>query len=152
MNTKPTHIAYVSERNRNRAVDVLARTIYGEARGEAVRGKEAVAAVVMNRVRVSHQKGGYWWGDTVEAVCKKPWQFSCWNEGDVNLEKIRTVKPGHKVFDSCVRIARRALSGTLTDPTGGATHYHHMDASPPWSRARAPLAEIGRHLFYKDIE
>lgn len=137
---------------RKREVDVLARTIYGEARGETVRGKEAVACVIMNRVRRAQERGGYWWGASVEKVCLKPWQFSCWNENDPNREKIQQVEPGHRVFDTCLRIARRAVSGCLEDPTHGATHYHSLHVNPPWSRGRPACAEIGRHLFYNDIE
>src|SRR3546814_9887201 len=61
----------------NDPVDLLARTIWGEARGEPVRGMEAVAAVVMNRVA----RPG-WWGRTVASVCTKAYQFACWNEDD----------------------------------------------------------------------
>lgn len=101
------------EERRKREVEVLARTIYGEARGETVRGKEAVACVVLNRVQRAKDRSGYWWGDSIESVCFKPWQFSCWNENDPNHQKILSVEPGHKVFDTCLRIARRAVSGCL---------------------------------------
>jgi len=94
---------------RKREVDVLARTIYGEARGETVRGKEAVACVIMNRVRRAQERGGYWWGASVEKVCLKPWQFSCWNEHDPNREKIQQVERGGGVFDSL--FAHRAPGG-----------------------------------------
>ena len=124
------------EKRRKREVDILARTIYGEARGETVRGKEAVASVIVNRMRRARARGGYWWGDSIEQVCLKPWQFSCWNENDPNRKKIEAVEPGHRVFDTCLRIARRAVSGSLKDPTGGATHYHTLDANPPWARGR----------------
>jgi spore germination cell wall hydrolase CwlJ-like protein len=135
------------------ATDILARTIFGEARGEPVRGKEAVAAVVMNRVRRAHTAGGsYWWGSTVEEICRRPWQFSCWNPHDPNRTKIETVDPKNRVFQSCLRIARRALAGTLSDPTGGATHYHSKRVYPPWAKGRAPSAEIANHLFYADVE
>lgn len=137
---------------RKRTIDVLARTIYGEARGEPVRGKEAVACVILNRVKHAQARGGYWWGNTIEEVCLKPWQFSCWNPDDPNRARIEAVRPGHRVFDSCLRIARRAVSGTLNDVTDGATHYHTRDVLPPWSRGRPVCAEFGRHLFYKDIE
>lgn len=80
------------------------------------------------------------------------WRFSCWNDNDPNRKKIESVEPGHRVFDVCLRIARRAVSGCLQDPTRGATHYHTRDANPPWSRGRPASAEIGRHLFYNDIE
>ncbi|MBC8267610.1 MAG: cell wall hydrolase [Rhodospirillaceae bacterium] len=133
-------------------VELLARTLYGEARGETVRGKEAVACVIVNRVRRARERGGYWWGESLGQVCQKPWQFSCWNEGDPNLKKILAVTPENRVFQSCIRIARRAASGAIDDPTRGATHYHSKSVNPPWSRAKAPTAEIGNHLFYTNIE
>lgn len=134
------------------ALDILARTIYGEARGELVRGKEAVAAVVMNRVRRGRDRGGYWWGDSVVDVCTKPWQFSCWNTNDPNREKVLAVSDRNRTFRSCLRIAGRALDGRLSDPTDGATHYHARAVSPPWSKNRQPSAEIGGHVFYNDVE
>ena len=85
-------------------------------------------------------------------VWEQHWQFSCWNENDPNREKILAITPGHQVFDTCVRIARRAVSGCLQDVTNGATHYHTSAVMPPWSRGRPVCAEIGRHLFYNDIE
>ena len=116
-------------------VEILARTLYGEARGELVRGKEAVAAVVINRVRRAKERRGYWWGSSVEEVCLRPWQFSCWNENDPNRARIEAVGKGsdkhNRNFQSCLRIARRALAGTLKDPTAGATHYHAEGMKPP---------------------
>ena len=133
--------------------DTLARTIFGEARGETARGKEAVAAVVMNRVRRAREAGGtYWWGGTVTGVCRRPWQFACWNISDPNREKLESITAGNKTFQSCLRIARRAIAGTLDDPTDGATHYHTKAVSPPWARSKAPSAEIGNHLFYNDVD
>jgi len=132
--------------------EILARTIYGEARGELVRGKEAVAAVIMNRVRRAIERGGYWWGTTLQEVCLRPWQFSCWNENDPNRAKIEAVGRDNRNFQSCLRIARRALAGTLKDPTGGATHYHVKSTTPPWARDHTPTADIGNHRFYNTIE
>lgn len=137
---------------RGREIDVLARTIYGEARGEPVRGKEAVAAVVLNRARRARLRGGYWWGDGIEGVCLKPWQFSCWNDVDPNREKLDRVDAANSVFKTCLRVARRAVGGVLKDPTEGATHYHAIGIEPPWARGRTPAANIGRHLFYNDVE
>jgi spore germination cell wall hydrolase CwlJ-like protein len=137
---------------RRREVEVLARTLYGEARGETVRGIEAVACVIVNRANRAKVRGHYWWGDSIEEVCTKAWQFSCWNENDPNRAKILAVAPGHRVFDACVRIARRAASGCLVDVTKGATHYHTKTVTPLWSRGRGVCAEIGQHLFYNDIE
>lgn len=136
---------------RSDPVEVLARTLYGEARGEPVRGKEAVAAVIMNRVRKAEARGGWWWGDDVIGVCLKPWQFSCWNPGDPNRARILAVTADNKTFATCLRIARRAIAGGLDDPTGGATHYHNRSVHPPWAWNHAPSAEIGGHLFYATV-
>ncbi|HTH15551.1 MAG TPA: cell wall hydrolase [Magnetospirillum sp.] len=127
--------------------DILARTLWGEARGEPVRGIEAVAAVVMNRVR-----HGGWWGDTVETVCKKPMQFSCWNPDDPNRAKLERVDDSDRVFRICVRTAWRAIAGALDDPTNGATHYHVRGLYPLWARGRTPTTEIGNHVFYAGVE
>ena len=64
-------------------LDIAARTIWGEARGEGPEGMRAVAHVIANRAT----KGG-WWGDTLWSVCLKPWQFSCWNLSDPNRQKL----------------------------------------------------------------
>lgn len=133
------------------AIDTLARTLYGEARGEKVRGIEAVACVIINRVEKALQRGGYWWGSDVEKVCLKPWQFSCWNVNDPNREKILQVDRQNKVFATCLRVARRAVFGALTDITSGATHYHVDGLLPAWARHQIPCVEIGQHVFYRDI-
>lgn len=135
-------------------IDTLARTIYGEARGEPLAGKEAVAAVIMNRVKRAKRSPllNYWWGADVISVCQKPWQFSCWNATDPNREKILSVTAENRSFKSCLKVAERAISGDLSDPTEGATHYHTKAILPPWARRKTPSAEIGNHLFYNDID
>ncbi|MBR7158352.1 MAG: cell wall hydrolase [Alphaproteobacteria bacterium] len=133
------------------AVDILARTVYGEARGEGLLGMEAVASVVINRVRFARQRGGFWWGATVKDVCLRPKQFSCWNSDDANSELITKVDASDKIFALCRRIARRAVCGVLLDPTRGATHYHNRKCSPLWARKAIPCAEIGNHVFYDKV-
>lgn len=134
-------------------IDILARTIYGEARGEKIGGMEAVASVILNRVKRAEKRNGrYWWGNTVRDVCLKKWQFSCWNENDPNRQKILSVSTKNRAFQICHRIARRALAGTLKDPTDGATHYHAGGIFPPWARGRMYTAEFGNHQFYNNVE
>ena len=48
--------------------DILARTIYGEARGESISGMEAVASVVLNRVAFAKRRGCFWWGNSIAEV------------------------------------------------------------------------------------
>ena len=135
------------------AVDVLARTIWGEARAESLQGMEAVANVVLNRVRVARAKGGkYWWGNDVISVCQKPYQFSCWNRSDPNYKKLIAVTDQNKVFVTCQRIARRAVQGVLKDHTHRATHYHADYVMPYWAEGEPPTVIIGRHIFYKLVD
>jgi hypothetical protein len=47
------------------------------------------------------------------------------------------------------RVARRALRGSLVDPTLGATTFHRIEANPAWARDLLPIAAIGSFLFYK---
>ena len=133
-------------------IETLARTIFGEARGENLSGQEAIASVVLNRVKIAQEKGRYWWGNSIKEVCLKPWQFSCWNSGDPNYQLLHQNLSGHKSFMICRRIALRAIGGVLKDRTYGATHYHVRCLRPRWSIGKIPCAEIGNHIFYNDIE
>lgn len=134
-------------------IDTLARTIWAEARGEGVAGMEAVAAVVMNRAGLDLGNDGKpdWWGEGVEAVCKKPWQFSCWNMDDPNRDKLFAVNDNDPWFRHALEIAGRAVAGSLADPTGGATHYvkDTWVERTAWTKGRAPVAKIGKHWFYR---
>jgi hypothetical protein len=132
---------------RGKAIDVLARTLWGEARSESTTGREAVANVVINRVRSQVS----WWGTTIESVCRAPKQFSCWNAGDPNRPKLEKVDCGDKVFAECLQIARRAANGSLPDITHGSKHYHTRNIRPSWLTAQKPVLELGNHLFYNDI-
>lgn len=135
------------------AIDVLARTLWGEARGEGATGMEAVACVILNRVVVAAAKGGtYWWGNDIITVCQKPYQFSCWNRSDPNYRKLLEVTDQDIHFATALRIARRAIAGTLVDTTDGATHYHARFIMPHWAKGEVPTLSLKNHIFYKLIE
>lgn len=131
------------------AVDVLARTIWGEARGEGKIGMEAVACVVQNRVAVAKKHEKYWWGNDIIQVCQKPFQFSCWNANDPQRAKVIAVTDRNIHFATCLRIARRCVYGCIRDVTNGATHYHTLDIMPHWAVGEKPAAIIGHHMFYR---
>ena len=130
-------------------IDVLARTLWGEARGEGTKGMEAVACVILNRVKVAEDHGKYWWGNNIIQVCQKPYQFSCWNRSDPNFRKLQAVDDKDLYFATALRIARRAVINALKDITEGATHYHTKSINPYWAKGEVPVASIGSHLFYK---
>ncbi len=134
---------------RELAIDVLGRTIYGEARGESEAGMKAVACVFLNRIKHAQKKDGFWWGNDIFAVCQKPYQFSCWNKDDPNRDVILNVTKVKPVFRQALEIARQAVDGTLKDITMGADHYHTRSVKPNWSKGKRPCALIGSHVFFK---
>ncbi len=137
---------------RNMEIDVLARTLWGEARGEGDKGMEAVACVILNRVKIAEEKSKYWWGNNIIQVCQKPYQFSCWNRSDPNFQKLQAVDETDLYFATALRIARRAVIGRITDKTYGSTHYHAKGVSPYWARNEKPVEVIGNHIFYHLVE
>src|SRR5688572_17412765 len=75
-------------------VDAMARTLYGEARGEPEAGQIAVAWVIRNRVTTDLRgdKKPDWWGEGVQGVCVNPSQFSCWRTDDPNRAKMLALR------------------------------------------------------------
>lgn len=129
--------------NPNAEIDTLARTLWGEARGEGVRGMQAVANVITNRVN----RGG-WYGATYQEVCLKPYQFSCWLDTDPNYEKLLRVNEKDSQFAQAVQIAKKAYNVELPDITGGAINYHAKSVLPYWAKSMSKTATIGNHIFY----
>lgn len=124
-------------------LDILARTIWGEARGTGIAGMQHVASVILNRA--SHPR---WWGSDVLTVCLKPYQFSCWNEGDPNCPKVHAVTADDRQFAQALVIAAQALSGTLIDQTGGADSYYALNSrAPHWSYDAHHTMSDGYHTF-----
>ncbi len=140
----------------NRDIEILAKTIYGEARGEGEEGMEAVACVVMNRYRAKKWFTGYRieFGIKIPSVaetCLKPKQFSCWNKNDVNYELLQNLNEQNELYLSCLQLAAKAISGNLEDFTNNATFYHNRSVSPSWAKHKSPCYEVGDHLFYNDV-
>ena len=130
------------------SIDVLSRTLWGEARGEGTVGMRAVASVIWNRFQIARAAKGYWWGDDIVSICQKPYQFSCWNRSDPNYQRLRLVTPQNKQFRSAQDIARLTIEGHMYDLTGGATHYHAKNIKPYWANGQTPTKVIGNHIFY----
>lgn len=126
-------------------IDVTARTVYGEARGESMAGMVAVAWVIRNRA----EKGG-WWGDTLAGVCKHPFQFSCWNPDDANCKIIQDLPVSFTAYrDAVWAVMQAILEPKEKDPTLGADHYHAPSVAPKWAKGVTPTVIIGNHSFYR---
>lgn len=127
-------------------IDIMARTIWGEARGEGYNGMLAVANVINNRAKL-----GGWWGTNIVSVALAKYQFSAWNLNDTNLDKLLSVDISNPQFKTAVEIASGVINGELDDNTNGATHYHTMAVNPKWKNPDKEVARIGGHIFYRGI-
>lgn len=126
--------------------DAMCRTVWGEARGEDIKGWAAVAHVILNRARTPA-----WWGVDVWGVCHQPMQFSCWNPDDPNFLKIVNVRPRGGDLSFISITVDKVCDGLIADPTGGATHYKVTGTPASWDKATVGIAPviIGHHSFYK---
>lgn len=128
-------------------VDVMARTLYGEARNQLLNGIIAVAYVIKTRSKERTQ--------TITEVCLAPLQFSCWNKNDPNRKIIEFVGLDRPTFMTCFGVACLVINGELNNPAPGANHYFTVQAPkgvkwpPSWASKMTEIAVIGDHRFLK---
>jgi N-acetylmuramoyl-L-alanine amidase len=113
-------------------VDRLARALLALAGNQSVRVIEALAATLVNRAQVSPRSSDY-------GLAEPP----------VDFAGAPVANGADAVLQLCRRVARRAVRGSLADPTQGATAFHRIETTPPWSRDLLPIATFGPFLFYK---
>ncbi|NLX64967.1 MAG: spore cortex-lytic enzyme [Clostridiaceae bacterium] len=116
----------------NSNIDLLARLIHGEARGEPYEGMVAVGAVVLNRVADSR------FPNTIAGVIYQKGAFDVVTDGQINLPP----------NDTAYKAARDALNGW--DPTYGCIYYYNpATATSKWIWSRPIVVKIGNHNFCK---
>lgn len=121
-----------SSANNSSNLNLLARLVYGEARGEPYTGQVAVAAVVLNRVKSSS------FPNTVSGVIYQAGAFSVVSDGQINLT------PNQTAYNA----ARDALNGW--DPSYGSIYYFNPNtATSSWIWSRPHVITIGNHRFCK---
>ena len=121
-----------SSSNNSNNLNLLARLVYGEARGEPYTGQVAVAAVVLNRVRNSS------FPNTIAGVIYQSGAFDVVADGQINLTPNSTA----------IKAAQDALNGW--DPTYGAIYYFNpKTATNKWICSRPMTVTIGNHRFCK---
>lgn len=109
---------------------LLARCIYGEARGESYTGQVAVGAVVLNRVKSPD------FPNTISGVIYQKHAFTAVSDGQINLTPDQTA----------INAAKDALNGW--DPTGGCLYYYNpVTATSEWIFSRETVITIGKHVF-----
>ncbi|MDR1234008.1 MAG: cell wall hydrolase [Holosporales bacterium] len=133
----------------NNDTEIMAKTIYGEARGEykkpncGINSLIAVGNVIMNRHGES--------GESIEKVCLKPRQFSCWNDGDINRQLVLNPPIGDVIYILCLSVAQNLIDGKIKDITNGANHYHSKNIKkiPHWAEGKNPVYSVGNHIFFR---
>ena len=118
--------------------EIVLQTIAMESANQQAAGQVAVASVIINRARVSNR--------SMEAICRAPRQFSCWNDPKWASRWIS------RHFDSQTRLrALTALERARNAGNRHVTHYHTRDITPYWAKGHSPVIVEGNHAFYSDI-
>jgi hypothetical protein len=139
------------------AVEVAARTLCQEARGEPPEGQRAVAHVLKNRLKSGH------WGQNLATVCLWPYQFSGWRgPKDPNFEYACNLRDDDPLLLKMWKLMLDVLD-SADDPTGGATHYVNLaivikkpewiDGAPEHGIPPAThCGKFGAQDFYKNVQ
>ncbi len=115
-------------------LQLMARAINGEARGEPYEGQVAVGAVILNRVSSSS------FPNTIAGVIYQSGAFTAVSDGQINVPIDES--------SSVVKAAQDALNGW--DPTHGALYYFNPStATSKWIWSRQEITTIGKHKFCK---
>jgi spore germination cell wall hydrolase CwlJ-like protein len=143
--TSPALRLGLTGRTRDKAEKCLGEAVYFEARGEPLRGQEAVAQVVMNRVF-----SGYYPNNVCGVVFQNAshylgcqFTFACEHKDLSRIDE-------PDMWMQAKRIAKDELDGKiwLTD-IGHATHYHATWVHPSWVHEMTRLYKLGVHTFYR---
>ena len=128
------NISEAASRGNVSDVQLLARAINGEARGEPYEGQVAVGAVILNRVKSSQ------FPNTIAGVIYQSGAFTAVSDGQIN----QPIAEGSAVY----KAAQDAKNGW--DPTGGCIYYFNpATATNKWIWSRPLVKTIGKHRFCK---
>lgn len=126
--------AYAQTNSYEKNVELLARAVNGEARGEVYEGQVAVAAVILNRV--DHPS----FPNTIAGVIYQPGAFTAVSDGQIDVP----ISHNSTVYKAC----QDAMNGW--DPSGGAIYYYNpRTATSKWIYSRPVITTIGNHIFAK---
>ena len=127
------NVSYAATSNTS-DLQLMARAINGEARGEPYEGQVAVGAVILNRVKDSR------FPNSISGVIYQSGAFTAVADGQINSP----IDEGSTVY----KAAQDAMNGW--DPTGGCVYYFNPDtATNSWIWSRPHVKTIGKHRFCK---
>lgn len=132
--TNNVDIVQAATNNNTSDVQLIARAINGEARGEPYEGQVAVGAVILNRVKSAK------FPNTIAGVIYQSGAFTAVSDNQINVPISSN--------STVVKAAQDALNGW--DPTGGAIYYFNPNtATNKWIWSRPQIKTIGNHIFCK---
>lgn len=116
---------------------LLVLTIYLEAEGESLLGKQAVANVIYNRHINS--------GRSITEVILQPKQFSCWNDRDYVIRRLSNIDK--KMLIESLKASLKLKE----DITGGSTHYTRIEINRRWMNYKKIMFTLGNHKFMRRL-
>jgi len=140
---KPFFFNTATEADRQRALRCLTQGVYYEAALESTEGQEAVAQVILNRVRDPN------YPNTVCGVVFEGAERTTGCQFSFTCDGALAQAPVAWAWNRARTVAERALAGHVADKVGTATHYHADYVHPWWSPTLAKITQIGAHIFYR---
>ncbi|MDB5498201.1 MAG: hypothetical protein JWP28_2232 [Phenylobacterium sp.] len=129
--------------DRARALNCMTQAIYYEAAREPVRGQQAVAQVVLNRVRHPAYP---------KSICAVVYQGAARPTGcqfTFTCDGALRWAPQAALWRQAQDVARRSLAGFVDREVGSATHYHAAYVLPYWAPTLVKMTQVGQHIFYR---
>lgn len=138
---------FCSNKNEKTEYEYLAKTLYGEARGENYESMVAIAWVIRNRVTI--------WKSTYQKIVMQPQQFSCWNRNDPNYDNIQN--PNDDKWKTANEISHGIIDGKIANPVPNVVHYYSPKSMRPsgsrpyWSKPENELTlpNVPNFIFVK---
>ena len=129
-NARPQATTSSAKTTQNANLNLLARVIHAEARGEPLEGQVAVGAVLLNRLESPRFPNNLW------GIIFKRGEFCTVRDGQVWMN------PNSQAY----KAARLALAGW--DPTHGALYFYNpAKTTSKWIWSRPVTTRIGSHIF-----
>ncbi len=118
----------------------IARVVYAETGATSLSLVNAMMSMISNL----HKRSGR----DIESIVDDASIFDVLNLENPNHNRMH-VPANSRVFQMCVRVAKRMLCDGLVDNTRGAVMFHHDGVIPDWAITRGYIAEIDGILFYR---
>jgi len=129
--------------DQTRAVDCLTAAVYYESAGEPLEGQQAVAQVILNRMRhpafPKSVCGVVFEGSNRGTGCQ--FTFTC----DGSMNRV----PSPTAWTRARHVAEAALGGFVMKAVGDATHYHADYVVPYWATTLTKIGKVGTQIFYR---